>query len=393
MPPAISCPNCGKPVQPLSRFCEHCGVDLAVAAAMAEPGVIKPPEQATVPPVAPEALVPRIGDSLIEQGLLQPEQLRQALAYQKERQAAGNPILIGQALLELGIISRETLDQVVTQQILKLQIALSEANRTLQRRVEERTQELQKALSRLQELNQLKSNFIANISHELRTPLTHIKGYLDLLADGSLGPLTPQQEEACKVLLRAESRLESLIEDLIQFSLASRGELSLNLRTCNMNTLIRIVVDRSQPKARQKGIALSALLPDEEIWIQADEDKLGWVLMQLLDNAIKFTPSNGRVAIKATRQRDSLAVSVMDNGIGIPPERLEEIFEPFHQLDGSATRRYAGTGLGLAMVKRILEAHHSEIKVQSAVGKGSRFMFRLPLLKVTAGNEGTSSSA
>lgn len=382
MTPQISCPNCGKPVQPQIRYCPHCGVDLAVAAAVAERIVSHLPEPATKLPMSPEALVPRIGDYLIEQGLLKPEQLQQALAYQKERQAAGNPVLLGQALRELHFIDREILDQVVTQQILKLQIALSEANQTLQKRVEERTQELQHALARLSELNQLKSNFIANISHELRTPLTHIKGYLDLLADASLGPLTTEQNNALEVLKRAEERLEHLIEDLIQFSLASRGELSLNPRSFNIVTLIEIVTERSQYKARQKQIALTTILPKEPTWVQADEDKIGWVLMQLLDNALKFTPKNGRVAVKASQQKDLVSIAVMDNGIGIPEERLSEIFEPFHQLDGSTTRRYAGTGLGLAMARRIIEAHGAQIQAQSAAGKGSRFEFRLPSVKV-----------
>ena len=126
---------------------------------------------------------------MIEQGVLQPEELQRALDYQKERSALGKPVLLGQALLELNLVARETLDQVITMQILKLQRALNEANKNLQRRVDERTKELKRALNRLAELNYLKSNFISNISHELRTPLTHIKGYLDILSDDGLGLL------------------------------------------------------------------------------------------------------------------------------------------------------------------------------------------------------------
>ena len=377
----ISCPSCARPVTALSRYCEHCGVDLAVAAVLAEQSVIVPGKIPNGVPIAPELLVPRIGDYMIEQGFMTQEDLQRALAYQKEQTAAGNSILLGQAFLELGIVEREILDQVITSQILKLQKALSESNQQLQRRVEERTQELQRALERLSELNQLKSNFIANISHELRTPLTHIKGYLDILGDGGLGPLTEAQIEAIGVLNRAELRLERLIEDLIQFSLASRGEVSLNQKNSDIGKLIQISVDRSMHKAQSQNIQLSSMIQPELPLVLIDEDKIGWVLIQLLDNALKFTPKGGRVAIKANLTNGVVSISVLDTGIGIPDNKIAEIFEPFHQLDGDATRRYAGTGLGLAMVRRIIEAHGSQIKVQSAVGKGSRFEFSLPALQ------------
>jgi len=126
-------------------------------------------------------------------------------------------LLLGQVLRELQLVDAETLDQVITEQILQLQSALREANRQLERRVEERTRDLQRALERLTELNQLKANFIANISHELRTPLAHLKGYLDLLKENGFGALNEQQKGAVDILQRSELRLEKLIEDLISF--------------------------------------------------------------------------------------------------------------------------------------------------------------------------------
>jgi signal transduction histidine kinase len=330
-------------------------------------------------PISPEALVPRIGDYLIEKGLLKTGQLQKALAFQKKCSDEGKPLLLGQALLELGLISRETLDQAVTAQILQLQNALNVANQSLKQRVEERTQELRQALERVSELNQLKSNFIANISHELRTPLTHIKGYLDILGDGGLGPLNENQFEALGVLKKAESRLEHLIEDLIQFSLAARGDISLNRAEIAIDKLIRIAVDRSLSKARQQELALKIDSKEGLPLVRVDEDKIGWVIIQLLDNAIKFTPKGGQVVVQASYNDSGLiTIAVVDTGIGIPQERMAEIFEPFHQLDGSAKRRFSGTGLGLAMVRRIIEAHGSQIKVQSVVEKGSCFEFSLP---------------
>jgi signal transduction histidine kinase len=383
----ITCPDCGHPIHSDKRYCDHCGVDLAVAAVLAEQKITIPVKLPEGAPIAPEILVPRIGDYMIERGLLKTEDLHHALDYQAERAKTGNSILLGQALLELGLINQEVLDQVITTQILELQTALNEANRSLKQRVEERTTELQKALERLAELNHLKSNFIANISHELRTPLTHIKGYLDILSEGGLGPLTKSQSEALDVIKRAETRLEKLIEDLIQFSLASRGELSLTLQNSQMDKLIRVSVDRSRQKANTRDITLKVILPDNRLPVHVDEDKIGWVLFQLLDNAIKFTPQGGRVEVRAILENGIVTTSIIDTGIGIPSERIPEIFESFHQLDGSMTRRYSGTGLGMAMVRRIIEAHGSQIKVQSIVDRGSHFYFSLPVRQASNKSE------
>lgn len=374
----ISCPRCLQPIDPLARFCDHCGVDLAIAAAVAEQSMINP---AQIPPgmqLAPEILVPRMGETMIEKGLLSEEQLEQALQYQKNRLQAGNPILIGQALLELGLVNREKLDEVITMQILQLQQALSDSNRRLEQRVQARTQDLQNALDRLAELNQLKSNFIANISHELRTPLTHIKGYLDLLAAEALGPLSPEQSDALRILLKSENRLERLIEDLILFSLASRGEMSLSLEMVPLVELIGAVVLGSKQKARAKGVSLETRLPDGLPALNIDREKIAWVLSQLVDNAIKFTPEGGDVRVKSWHESGIVHLAVEDTGIGIPADRLTEIFESFHQLDGSATRRFGGTGMGLTLVNRILDAHGAHIQVDSIVDKGSRFEITFP---------------
>jgi signal transduction histidine kinase len=378
----LTCPNCGLPVNPQARYCSHCSVDLAIAAALAEQRLVLSTSLSSGMPLAPEILVPRIGDYMIERGLLSPEELQKALVYQTEQSKAGKPVLLGQALLELGFTNREVLDQVVTAQILELQNALNSANQNLKQRVEERTQELQHALDRLSELNQLKSNFIANISHELRTPLTHIKGYLDLLSENGLGPLARPQTDAIQVMKRAEGRLERLIEDLIQFSMASKGEFSLNLKDVPVGPLFQAAIDRFQSRANASEIKLVLRLPNSRVIIKADEDKLAWVLQQLLDNALKFTPKGGKVLLQASLDNGPLCISVIDTGIGIPSDRLPEVFEPFHQLDSSATRRYAGTGLGLAMVRQIVEAHGSQVRVRSVPGQGSCFEFNLPVSQI-----------
>ena len=323
-------------------------------------------------------LVPRMGEYLIQKGLISTENLQKALDYQQESTAKGNPTLLGQALIELRLLDRADLDQAVTEQIIQLRSALQSANQTLERRVEQRTEELKQALERVSELSQLKANFVSNISHELRTPLTHIKGYVELLVTESLGPLTEEQRHALQVSQQSTGRLETLIEDLILFSLASRGELSIVHESTDVRRLVNLAIKSSAEKAADRGVSLNVIVDEDVPHVQADMQKISWVLSQLLDNGIKFTPSGGRVVVTVKREGENLVVvSVTDTGIGIPSNRLNDIFEPFHQLDGSSTRRYGGTGLGLSLVRQIIEAHGSIVEVQSIEGRGSTFKFPL----------------
>jgi signal transduction histidine kinase len=284
-------------------------------------------------------------------------------------------------------VDRETLDQVITLQIMQLQQALQESNHKLEQRVAERTLQWSQAVERLTELNRLKANFISTISHELRTPLTHLKGYLELLTNGEIGPLTEDQQAAAAVMLRSEMRLERLIDDLIQFSLVSRGEMSLNASQVRLSDLARAAVLQIESKARSKNINLEMNIKDPLPEVVVDEEKIGWVVSQLLDNAIKFTPTGGYVVLSLSEEQDLVKVTVSDNGIGIPPERSEEIFIAFHQLDSSSTRQQGGTGLGLALARRILEAHGSDIEVQSTEGKGACFSFSLPCVRQAAAEQ------
>ncbi len=333
--------------------------------------------------LTPEVLVPRLGEHLVGTGQISETDLQKALAFQAERQKSGQRCLLGEALIELNLLTRGQIDHAVTEQIIQLRNALEDANRFLEKRVQERTAELQEALRKLSELNQMKANFVANISHELRTPLTHVKGYLELLSTGALGPLSDDQKNALQVSQRATGRLESLIDSLILFSMAARGEMTLRLTPVNLVTVANEIINYSRPKALDRNVLLVSDFPTEIPAVQADEEKLSWVILQLIDNAIKFTPSGGQVNLSIGKESDTLVmVTVSDTGIGIPASRLEEVFEPFHQLDDSPTRRYGGTGLGLALAKEIISAHGSQIKLKSEEGKGSSFSF--PLLAAIA---------
>jgi signal transduction histidine kinase len=339
----------------------------------------------SLPKLSPEMLVPRMGEYLIQKDLITDENLKVALNYQLKQAEQDNQILLGQALIDLKFIDRSDLDQAVTEQILQLRNALQAANRTLERRVEERTAELQQALERVSELSQLKANFISNISHELKTPLTHVKGYVELLISESLGPISDEQRHALQVSQQASHKLEGLIEDLIMVSLASRGELNVKLDDMDIRRIVSLAVRSFTDKAQHRDIELKSDIDENVPFVQGDSQKIGWVLGQLIDNGIKFTSTGGSVVVSLKREGENLViVSVADTGIGIGPNEIKDIFEPFHQVDGSSTRRYGGTGLGLSLVRQIIEAHGSMIEVQSAEGRGS--VFKFPLL-VVAGKE------
>ena len=334
--------------------------------------------------LTPEMLVPRLGEALVRAGHISDPDLQKALDYQQEQIAQGKTYLLGQALVDLKLLDQATLDGAVTEQIIQLSSALEAANRNLELRVEERTAELQEALKRLSELSQMKANFVANISHELRTPLTHVKGYLELMVTESLGPVSEEQRHALGISQKSAARLENLIEDLIMFSLASRGEMSMKQESIDLPRLVGLAVKTASQKAEERGVTVTLAADEHLPPVQGDSEKIAWVVNQLLDNAVKFTPSGGFVVAGLTEEGASLVmISVTDSGIGIPAARLQEIFEPFHQLDGSSTRRAGGTGLGLSLVRQIIEAHGSLLDVQSSEGKGTTFRF--PLL---AENEG-----
>ncbi len=379
----LECPQCGASVPPGQSYCPECNVDLILYTDLLFRQRLE--EALTPPPAAPasmEELIPRLGDSLVNQKIITTQQLTQALEAQAADKRESRPARrIGQILVAMGALKAEDLDRSVATMVSTLQKSLQLANRRLEDRVRERTVELSHALERLSELNQLKANFVANISHELRTPMTHIVGYIDLLADDTFGPISPQQREALETLHRAAERLNGLIDDLIQFSDTSRGGITLTYQSVSLRDVIQETLSRMMSKAQKGNVRIEVQLPSDLPPVHADGRKITWVVSQLVDNGIKFTPSGGKVTIRAGGVSDRVWVTVEDTGVGIPSARLNELFEPFHQLDGSITRRQGGTGIGLYLCKQIVEAHGSRITLQSKEGSGSTFLFDLPIAR------------
>jgi signal transduction histidine kinase len=327
--------------------------------------------------VTPEVLIPRLGDVLVEQGKITTEQLTQALEKQKEARLQGQSPLIGQVLVEMGFLDEGTLNSSITQQILILQNNLRQANETLEKKVQERTAEQEVAYQKLSELDKLKVNFVSNISHELRTPLTHILGYVELMLAENGEPLSANQRQSLLTIRKATNRLERLIDDLILFSTSETNNLVIVKESFNPEQLASAVFERNLENAAKKNVTLRKRVEIEHKSLSADQRKLTWVVNHLIDNAIKFTNPGGEILLAISEKTHCFLFSVQDNGIGIDPSKQEEIFDLFHQLDGSSTRAQGGTGLGLALIKRILIAHESEIHVDSQPGRGSRFWFSI----------------
>ncbi|HUH01833.1 MAG TPA: HAMP domain-containing sensor histidine kinase, partial [Kofleriaceae bacterium] len=250
----------------------------------------------------------------------------------------------------------------------------------------------------LQEADRLKSNFLATVSHELRTPLTSVIGYSEMLLEGLAGTLNAEQGDYVQTVLSKADQLLQLITGILDASLLENGQLDLARRIIVVRELLDAVAATYAPQAQQRNVEIALEVPAVPP-LYGDERKIRQVLGNLLANAIKFTDGGGRVrvsvavgplsprndagrfgspAARASSQTWGVRISVADDGIGIPPEKLRHIFEPFFQVDSSSTREYGGTGLGLTLAKRYVEAHGGEIWVDSRLGHGSTFTVSFP---------------
>lgn len=228
----------------------------------------------------------------------------------------------------------------------------------------------------LKKLDRLKDEFLANTSHELRTPLNGIMG----LAEATL--VNPEDKEQVirnsEMIVSSGRRLSSLVNDILDFSKMRNADLQLQIQPVDIKKIAELAVMLSAPLAKSKNLDLKIDMPEELPLIDADENRLQQVILNLLGNALKFT-QQGSVTIKGEHLGNSVKVSVIDTGIGIPPDKRQVIFESFQQADGSIAREFGGTGLGLTIVKNLLTLHGSAIEVESEQGKGSTFHFTLPV--------------
>lgn len=226
----------------------------------------------------------------------------------------------------------------------------------------------------------LKDEFLANMSHELRTPLNSILGLTETLLEELFGSLTNQQRQFIQTIGQSGEHLLALINDILDLAKIESGKMELELSSVELHSICASSLAFFKQQAQHKEIQLSCKIAPEICEIEADERRLLQVLVNLLSNAVKFTPDRGRVELEVRMKSEQQAVElrVKDSGIGIPPENLIQIFQPFIQLDSSLSRRYDGTGLGLSIVQRIVNLHGGSIRVESEVGQGSCFTVTLP---------------
>ncbi|MBI3028148.1 MAG: HAMP domain-containing protein [Candidatus Rokubacteria bacterium] len=233
-------------------------------------------------------------------------------------------------------------------------------------------------VTQLRRLERVRTEFVANVSHELRTPLTAIRGYLETLLEGGLDE-RDNARRFLEIVSRHTERLGRLLDDLTDLSNIELGKVALELQPTELGEALEAVVAIIEPRAAGKDVSLAADLPPDLPRVLADADRLAQILINLLDNAVKFTPAGGRVTVTAAARDQMVEIAVADTGIGIPSTDLPRITERFYRVDKARSRELGGTGLGLAIVKHLVQAHGGALGIESEAGKGTTVRFTLPL--------------
>jgi signal transduction histidine kinase len=247
------------------------------------------------------------------------------------------------------------------------------------RQLAESNRELNEANTKLRELSAMKEEFLALTTHDLRSPLAVISGVINFFTSGRLGDLTPEQKNMVSMMERNTQNLIELVNDLLDASKLESGTMRLEPAPVDLRGLVEELHEQMLPLAAEKEIALETELPAELPQLHADRAKLRRVLVNLISNALKFTPKGGRITVGAAREGAFVRVSVADTGVGIPDEDQRDIFDKYAQARSRATRSEKGTGLGLYITRQLVELHDGKIGVKSEVGKGSTFSFTIPI--------------
>jgi signal transduction histidine kinase/CHASE3 domain sensor protein len=230
--------------------------------------------------------------------------------------------------------------------------------------------------------NRAKAAFLASMSHELRTPLQAALGFAQLIRSGLYGPITTEQSEILGRVERSQTHLTRLIDDILDFARLEAGRVRMNVEEVSVGEAITQLGPLVEQQATKKGIDLSLVPPPTPLYVAADKHRLQQILVNLVGNAIKFTPEAGTIRVRAAGDGELASIDVWDTGPGIPADRLQSIFEPFVQVNDGHTRPHSGVGLGLAISRDLARAMGGELAVESVVGRGSTFSVKLPLAHV-----------
>ncbi len=303
----------------------------------------------------------------------------------------GVPLLFGDRLIGMLSLDRNkqgfyTEEHARLAMAFAAQAAIAIENARLFAQEEDRATELARALEQQRELDGLKDQFIQNVSHELRTPIAIARGYAEMLLEEALGELQQQQVEPMSIIVRRLQMLSRLVDDINAIMDVQGKDQDPEREPMDMAALVRDVLDEFQASAEQEGLKLTSFVADAVPIISGNPVQLRRVLDNLLGNALKFTPEGGHIDVNLHHINGTILLSVRDTGVGIASDQLHRIFDRFYQVDGSMSRRYGGTGLGLALVKDIVGAHQGEVHVESEPGVGSTFTVPLPV-KAAASQE------
>lgn len=250
----------------------------------------------------------------------------------------------------------------------------------LESRIKDRTKELARALDEVSKISKAKSDFVSAVSHELRTPLTSIKGYASLLITGKMGDIPEPVKERLEKIDKHSDNLVKLIDDLLDISRIESGRMEMKFAPHNIKGIIESTKDLLAPQLKEKNIQLTLNIEESLPEIPLDQSQMERVFINLIGNALKFTPQKGNISVRAaTHDQDTVLFEISDNGIGIKEEDLPFLFNEFYRVENEVNLSVKGTGLGLALVKRIITAHKGRIWVTSQVNKGTSFSFTLPV--------------
>jgi signal transduction histidine kinase len=319
---------------------------------------------------------------------------KSGLELLKEARALGckSPIILltGQSSTEIDLaamdagatdfLEKSRLEAAVLDRTIRYALQQRQYETQLEKKVAERTEELARANEALRLADKRKDEFLATLAHELRNPLAPIRNALEIMRIAADNPTTI--EKARLIMERQTHTLIRLIDDLLDISRITRSKLTLDLDLLLVREIIDLSLETSQPLLDKAGITLDLEMPERELKVRGDRLRLAQVFSNLLNNAAKYTKRGGRVCLKVTQSDSFAAICVQDTGVGIPPEMVSQIFELFTQVDRSLNRSQGGLGIGLSLVKKLVEMHGGSVQARSeGIEKGTEILVKLPLIE------------
>ncbi|MCF7877429.1 MAG: HAMP domain-containing histidine kinase, partial [Candidatus Omnitrophica bacterium] len=246
----------------------------------------------------------------------------------------------------------------------------------LENKIKTRTKELAKSLQKVETISKTKSDFISSVSHELRTPLTSVKGFSSLLAEEKFGKLPDKAKDRLAKVVKNVDKLMDIVNTLLDISRIESGKIEINIIPCDIVPLINNVAGFFEPQSQSQNIEITIDTP-EKLFVYMDKNLIERVLINILNNAIKFTPEAGKIKISCKDDAKKAIISIADTGFGMSQDDLDKIFQEFYRVKSMEKKAIEGSGLGLSLVKRIIDSHKEKIWVESEVGKGTSFFFTL----------------